>query len=169
MIFDEDINIKLDTDKGLFFGRNLTYDEKVYLESHGYESGMFVPIGKPRQEECWIKKNGVESLKHTFLVQNIKQHLRKCTKDIKINITKDADIEFRDQRGQLVGIEIETGTQYKKNRKGFDTKFSQLRKRYKRLYIVLTTKKYKRHYKRALHMHIYLRQEIPTLFRRIYG
>jgi conjugal transfer ATP-binding protein TraC len=123
-----EVEVKLDHEKGLFFGNDLTDDDKNYLINHGYKAGSFVPIGKVRQEECWVKANKVESLEHTFLVQNIKQHIQKYTQEIEVNIVSDADIVFRNKQGKKVAIEVETGTQIRKNRRQFAKKFNELKK-----------------------------------------
>jgi hypothetical protein len=134
-----DININLDLNKGLFYGRNLNIAEKHYLINHKYQVGNFVPIGKFRQEECWVKENHAESLEHTFLVHNIKQELEKYTEDIEINITEKPDLIFKNIKGDLVAIEVETGLSFDKHEKRLDEKFYELKKRYKKNAIILLT------------------------------
>lgn len=169
-----DVNISLNTDRGLFFGSELTIDQKNYLANHGYKVGNFVPIGKPRQEECWIKANGKESLVHTFLVQNIKRELYKHTRFVQVNIVKDADIVFKDKKKNDFAIEIETGLNYKKSKRQLKTKLNELHNNYgSRILIVLTDKKYLRNYKKTFpKTKIILRKDIQstlsTLFKRKY-
>ena len=163
-----DINIALDTARGLYYGSDLTIEERNYLTNQGYKPCVFVPIGKPRQERCWVKVNGNESLAHTFLVQNIKAHILNYVEEVTVNIAEGADLEFNDPAGRSVAIEVETGSQYRKNRRNFEHKFHELRQRYKRLYVVLADKHYKRQYQAALHTTIYLRQDVPALLRSLF-
>jgi len=133
------IRINLDLDNKLFYGKDLSIVEKQYLTGHKYASGMFMPIGKFRQEECWVKENHAESLEHTFLVHNIKQELENYTEDIEINITEKPDIIFKNIKGDLVVIEVETGLGFDKHEKRLDEKFYELKKRYKKNAIILLT------------------------------
>jgi conjugal transfer ATP-binding protein TraC len=103
----EEISIQLDLEKGLYHGTELRDEDKNYLINHGYEGGFFVSIGKVRQEEFWVKKNGVESLEHTFLVQNIKHELLKITKDVQVYISEKPDIVFTYKQLEYC-IEVET-------------------------------------------------------------
>jgi hypothetical protein len=142
-----EVDIVLDTDRGLFYGKELSLEEKNYLTNHGYAPGNFVPIGKPRQEECWIKTNKVESLKHTFLVQNIQEHILKYTAEVRVKVTSEADIVFKNRRGDWVAVEVETGSQLRINRSGFVKKFTELSAQYHgRLYIVVFEKDLRRPY-----------------------
>ena len=142
-----EINIGLDTKKGLYYGRELNIEQKNYLNNHGYRPGYHVPINKIKQEECWIKTNNIESLGHTFLVQNIKQEIEKYTKEIEIHLVEDADITFKNIKGEKVALEIETGKYY--NKKKLIEKFRNVKAKYKNhLYIILTSKEYKARYKK---------------------
>ena len=82
-----------------------------------------MPVGKPRQEECWIKKNKVESLDHTFMVWNLKEELEKHTKNVEVNITEKADLIFKDKQGKDFAVEVETGKGFKKHRSRLVEKF----------------------------------------------
>ena len=108
-----DVDINLNTERGLFFGSEISIEDKNYLHNHGYKVGEFVPIGKPRQEECWVKSNTTESLQHTFVVQNIRRELFKYTRFVQINIVKDADIIFKDKQKKDFAVEVETRSNYK--------------------------------------------------------
>jgi len=144
--------IDLDVDKGLFYGSNLTQEEKNYLNNHGYKVDNFVPIGKPNQEEVWIKENTRESIEHTFLVLNIKEELEKYTKEIEISETKEADIIFTNKNKEKVAIEVETGLGFNKHKKRLDEKFRQLKLTYKKnTAIVLTDARIKYKYEPILH------------------
>ncbi|MCF7860902.1 ATP-binding protein [Candidatus Woesearchaeota archaeon] len=155
----KDINIKLDYNKGLFFAKDLTREEKNDLNNNGYLPDKFVPIGKPRQEECWVKMNKVESIDHIFLVQNIKMHLLKDFKDIEIHIVNKPDIIFKTKKGKQYALEIETGHEFGKRKKKILKKFQAVKEDWgKRVFIVLTKKKYKSHYKNLI-------KDIPILVR----
>jgi hypothetical protein len=163
-----DINITLDAKRGLYYGRNLRFEEKNYLSNLGYKPGMFVPIGKDRQEECWVQENSVEGLEHTFVVQNIKEHLAKYTTDVSVNLSVGADLVFKDRQGRNVAIEVETGKQYQKKRFAFTKKFHELAQQYPRLYVVLTQVEFKRQYQKTLKKDIYLRKDVPSLLASIF-
>jgi len=49
-------------------------------------------IRKIRQEEYYVKANNIESIQHTFLVENIKQEIEKYTDQIKIGLSRDPEI-----------------------------------------------------------------------------
>lgn len=159
------INIKINPDKGLFYGKDLDVSEKQYLLSHNYEKGNFVPIGKTRQEEFYVKKNGIESLAHSFLVQNIKQEILRYTTDVKINLSQEPDIIFKNNKEEIVALEVETGTGLGKHRFEIENKFLVAKKRYKKnLYIILTDSRLKYKYKKIFkNIKILTRQEIPRL------
>ncbi len=143
-----EIRIDLDVKKGLFYGRDLAYEERHYLENHGYKEGNFVPIGKPRQEPCWIKENTRESLGHTFLVYNIKQELEKYTDEIQLSVTRKPDLVFKNKDGKEVAIEVETGKWFSKHKTRLREKFREARRIYKhRLVIVLTSSNLTRQYR----------------------
>jgi len=162
-------DIDLDLDRGLFFGKELDIEEKNYLGNHGYDVEDFYPIGANRQEECWVKKNKVESLGHTFLVQNIKLELLKHTKDIEVNITEKADIIFKNKKGTEYAIEIETGIDFKYHKKRLEDKFFHLIEKYKkRCFIVLTDSKMKSQYEGvSWDVKIMNRREIMEAIKRV--
>ncbi|MBU1975427.1 MAG: ATP-binding protein [Nanoarchaeota archaeon] len=161
----EDITIDLDTNKGLYNGKELDLEQKNYLTNKGYQAAYFVPVGKKKQEEFWIKKNDLESLDHTFLVHNIKQELEKYTKHIEIAIVGKPDILFKNKKGQTIALEIETGKSFRKHKKRLETKFVEAKRQYKKgLVIVLTNPEYKRSYKRiTTNIPILIRSDIPRL------
>ena len=140
-----EVNIKIDLNKGIYYGKDLTLDQKNYLNNHGYKAGFFVKIGKKGPEEYWIKESLPESTGHTFLVQNIKEELEKFTKKTEINIAGKPDIVFRNKKGEVVAIEIETGLSFSKHKNKITDKFDKVKAKYKQnSAIVLTdaTKKY---------------------------
>jgi sugar-specific transcriptional regulator TrmB len=139
----------MDLDKVLYYGNGLTKEQKNILVNKGYKARNFVPIGKPRQEEVWIKENNIESLDHTFLVENIKDELLKHTKNVKIYVTQKPDILFKNKKGQEIAIEVETGFGFGKHRQRLKEKFSQVYSEYKnRVIIVVTYKNLKDKYER---------------------
>lgn len=142
------IKIGLDLDKGLFYGKNLSMEEKNYLANHGYKAGSFVPMGKARSEECWVKTNNVESLEHTFLVQNIKQELLKVDPKakIEINLVKLPDLIYKNENGEEVAFEVETGKNFGKHKKRLEKKFNDLKMNYHGDLIVVLTNAKKKHY-----------------------
>lgn len=156
----KDININIDLEKGLYYGSDLDIEQKNYLSNHGYKVGSFVPIGKPRQEECWVKCNELESIAHTFLVQNIKQEILKFTKEVETYITEKPDIIFKNKKGQEVAIEVETGDDFSKHKSRLIEKFQNVKQNYKNIVIVLTLKDYKRHYENITDIPVITRSDI---------
>ena len=156
--------IKIDTEKIVYYGANLNDEEKNQLHNQGYKIRNFVPIGKPRQEEVWIKENDVESLDHTFLVNNIKEELDKYTSTAEIFVTKKPDITFKDKKGKELAIEIETGMGFSKHKARLKEKFEEINKTYgKRAVIVLTDKMLRDKYSRiAPNTRILVRTEIQS-------
>ncbi|MDD3175339.1 MAG: ATP-binding protein [Candidatus Nanoarchaeia archaeon] len=154
----EEIRIDLDLDEGLFYGRDLDIEQKNYLANANYKPANFVPLGKIKQEEVWVKENKIESLAHTFLVQNIKQELLKKTKDVEVYLTEKPDILFKNKKGELIAIEVETGLHFKKHKDRLIHKFAEAKREYKNLYIVLTDAHVKYKYES-------ITEKIPILIR----
>ncbi|MBN1792413.1 hypothetical protein JW826_01895 [Candidatus Woesearchaeota archaeon] len=161
-----DINIKLDSSKGLFFGRKLDYYDESYLEDQGYVSCSFVPIGKLRQEQVWILPAPPESLIHTFLVRNIRDELLKFTKDVHVYKAVYPDVIFQNRTRQIVALEIETGKNMKKHKRRLYDKFTEAKLKYgKNLFIVLTDSNMKRKYKSLFpNIKILVRTDLPAFF-----
>jgi len=158
-----DININLDLDKGVYYGTGLSQSEKNYLGNHGYKIGNFMPIGKPRQEECWIKENKTESIEHTFMVHNLKQELEKYTKNIEINISEKPDIVFKNKQGVSIAIEVETGLGFKKKRTYLEEKIRKLKMNYKKnVVIIITDSDFKGRYESLVKpTKVLVRTEVP--------
>jgi hypothetical protein len=157
-----EINIKIDTEQKIYHTQDLNLEEQNYLINHGYNIGCFVPIRKIKPEEYLVQKNAIESIEHTFIVENIKQEIEKYTKDIHTSITQEPDITFKNKKGENIAIEVETGLSYKKNKTELLNKMHEARLKYKnRLFIVLTNNYYKGHYARLFpNIKILLRQDI---------
>ena len=145
-----DVNITINLNRGLYFGSHINNEEKNYLGNNGFQVRNFVPIRKQRQEEVWIKENKVESLEHTFLVENIKLKLVPLVKYVKTNIVKDVDILILDKQDQEIAIEVETGKGFKKHKKRILEKFRVVCSQYENVIIVLSNSDYKLHYTRLL-------------------
>lgn len=161
-----DIQIELDLKTGLFFCCDLDLEEEHYLENHKYKKGNFVPIGKPRQEECWVKYNSRESLVHTFLVYNIKQEIEKYTDEIELSVTRKPDIVFKNKKGEDVAIEVETGKSFTRHKKRLKRKFREAKRTYKKLVIVLTDSNFARQYRLITpHTKIMTRHHVPDFIR----
>ena len=131
--------VKIDLKKILYYGRKISDEQKNILFNEGYKTRNFVPIGKKRQEEMWLKENDIESLNHTFLVENIKDELLKYTKKVSVYVTQNPDIIFKNKKGQDVAIEVETGIGFKKHKKRLKEKFSQVNSKYSGNAIIVIT------------------------------
>lgn len=163
----KDVNINLDLNRGLFYGKFLSDEEKNYLANHGYGAGQFVPIGKPRQEECWVKSNGVESLEHSFMVQNIRQELLKIGGKVQIYVVQKPDIIYTNKIGEEIAIEVETGKNFNKHRNRLIEKFDSLKANYRgKVIVVLTNSDYKDRYRSILgrKFPLFLRKDLKKLF-----
>ena len=162
----EDVNINLDITKNVFLASELDRDEQNYLINNGYESKRMVPIDSTTHMEFFIKKNNIESLEHTFLVDQIKQEMLKITDDVKTGLTKEPDLVVTIKGCKPVAIEVETGSNYKKKtKKDFIKKFDDLYLKYKnRVVVFLTDSNFKRQYEANLPLTtIKLRKDVPAL------
>ena len=130
-----DVNITINLNRGLYFGSHINNEEKNYLGNNGYVVRNFVPIGKTRYEEVWIKENKVESLEHTFLVENIKQVIISYVRSVKVNVVKDVDLLVEDKQGNEIAIEVETGKGFKKHKKRILEKFRVVCSQYEKVII----------------------------------
>ena len=166
-----DINVDIDTEIGLYYATSLDIEQKNYLNNHGYEVGNFMPIGKQRQEECWIKKNNIESLDHTFMIHNLKQELEKYTKEIEISVSEKPDILFKNKKGETVAIEVETGLGFRKHKKRIIEKIDRLKIEYKKnIVIVLTNSDYKDSYQSISNdIKILLRTDVPKFYQSLFN
>ncbi len=144
----KNVNITLDPDDCLF-DTNIDDEDVLFLEHHGYHFVEFVPIGKTHKERFYVKKNTRESLAHTFLVHNIRQHLEKYA-EVQVRITAKPDIVFTNKKGEQVALEIETGKNFQRHKERIKEKFARATKKYPHLYIVLTSTKMKPYYRRLL-------------------
>ena len=162
---EEATPITLDTDKGLYYGKNIDVEEKNYLRNHGYVVTSRVPIGKKNQEQVWVKTNKVESIEHTFLVLNIKEEIEKYTSKVEVAIVEKPDLLFKNKKGEEIAIEVETGKGFTKHRKRLENKFIETKAKHgKNLYIILTDKDYRNRYEKiAPDTTILLRSDIPTM------
>ncbi len=166
----EDINIEIDTGQEVIKADTITDIEKEnYLINHNYELKKFVPIGEKNQKGFWIKKNELESITHTFLVDQIKKKFEKINAKIKTSKTKEADLIIKYKDLKPIAIEVETGSQWIKNRKNFKNKFEELQKKYgKNLIIILSNAQFKIRYQNNLpNIKILLRQDIPSLVEKV--
>ncbi|MFW5852586.1 MAG: tyrosine-type recombinase/integrase [Nanoarchaeota archaeon] len=137
----EEKETKMDLNQIMYYGNTLTKEQKNILHNNGYKARNFVPIEKPRQKEVWLKENDIESLDHTFLVENIKEELLKHTKDVKLHVTKKPDIVFKNKKGKEIAIEVETGFGFGKHKKRLKEKFFQVYMEYKKNAIIVVTQK----------------------------
>jgi hypothetical protein len=145
----KDVNINLNLDKPYYLKGKLTLEEGNYLLNHGYVLSMNVPINENRGSMFYVKlnKNNTDGPKHTFLVHNIANEIRKHTKHVEVNESSEADIIFKDKKGNEVAIEVETGLGFDKHRKRFQEKIFSLDRKFKNMWhLVLTNKDYKHKY-----------------------
>ena len=166
----EEVNINLDTNKNVYLASKLDRDQQNYLLNEGYQSKRFVPINSTTHMEFFVKKNNIESLEHTFLVDQIKQEMLKVTKDVKVGLTREPDLVVTMKDCKPVAIEVETGSNYKKKtKKDFIKKFDDLYLKYKNKVVVfLTSNEYKRQYEANLPLTtIKLRKDLPALIKEL--
>jgi len=163
------VDIDLNIEQEVFLGKDLSEEQKNYLGNHNYFPANFVPIGKVKQQEFWIKKNKSEGLEHTFLVNTVADEFKKIKANVETKRTQEADIIVQYKKFKPIAIEIETGTQWTKNKKNFKKKFEELKQQYKdRLFVVLSDAKFKPTYKNNLpDIKILLRKNVPELVDKI--
>jgi len=166
----EEVNINLDTNKNVYLASKLDRDQQNYLLNEGYQSKRFVPINSTTHMEFFVKKNNIESLEHTFLVDQIKQEMLKITKDVKVGLTREPDLVVTMKGCKPVAIEVETGSNYKKKtKKDFIKKFDDLYLKYKnKVVIFLTDSNFKRQYEANLPLTtVKLRKDVPALIKEL--
>jgi type IV secretory pathway VirB4 component len=130
---------ELDIDQDVHPNKNLSVNEQNFLFNHGYTLDSFVDIEKKNQEEFFVKERHPESSNHVFLVDRIKSLLEKKTKTVERYYTQKADLLFKNKKGELIAIEVETGMDYRKHKSRIDEKMERLRKEFgNNLFIVLT-------------------------------
>jgi hypothetical protein len=161
------VNVTIDYDKGLFYGKDLDFYDKMYLEGQKYVSCSFVPIGKIRQEEVWILPAPPESLIHTFIVRNIRDELLKFTKEVLTYKARLPDVVFQNAKMQLIALEIETGKNLKKHEARLIEKFIEVKLKYRgNLFIILTDSNMKRKYKTLFpNIKVLVRTDLPAFFK----
>ncbi len=143
----EDCKIKIDTSKNVFESLMLTCEEKNYLMSTGFGIGNFVGLNDRRYKEYFVKTNNVESIEHTFLVEQLREYIQNKGYKVDVNVVKDADIIFYDKSKRLIAIEIETGKMFKFRKKSLLLKLHNLKLKYDKFYIVTTSYQVQKRYK----------------------
>jgi len=158
---------KLDFEKPIYYASELKQNQENELGNNGYEVQNFMPIGKTRQEPVWVKKNEVEGIDHTFLVQNIVEEIKKYTQKVEVFVTTKPDIIFKNKKGKYIAIEVETGIDFGKHRKRLIEKFTTVHQEYKNnAVIVLTDKMHRDKYNRiAPHTKILVRTQIQDFIK----
>jgi hypothetical protein len=133
--------------KNLLLVKDMNYHEITYSIEEGYKVVY--------QQDLYGERNYYlmrpplnESLQHCFLVQIIKEVLRKNFEDVREYRTRKPDVVFR-IRNKFIALEIETGKVLSKNRKRFLEKIISLKEDYgDDWFIVVTNRdligKYKR-------------------------
>ncbi len=106
-------------------------DEEKWLAEAGYEKTHQWDIESKESKEMMIKKRHNESHSHAYLVGALLKHLRDelSWDEVKIYETKLPDLVFS-VNGFDWAIEVETGTQYKKNPKALKEKVQNNNKKY---------------------------------------
>lgn len=118
---------------------DLNEDEIRFLSKKDYERHKFVPFSAVQAIPCWIKKNSIESLEHTFVVHMIANHLRLYVNKVQISLTKLPDIIF-EHKGKPYAIEVETplGLPYKHKRLALKAKENN--DAYDKRWVIVVTK-----------------------------
>jgi conjugal transfer ATP-binding protein TraC len=133
-------DIELDIDKLVHSADGMSFEEKNYLLSEGYEQKACQGFKHGKSKYYLIKKIGNESLDHTFMIGLTKQKIEKYTKKVAVYHTDKPDIIFTNKKGEEIVLEIETGLKAK-NKKDLgylEKKFTNLKAEYgKRMYVIL--------------------------------
>jgi type IV secretory pathway VirB4 component len=135
----KDITINLDLDKGYFKKSNLNKEEIKYLERSGFKLSKHKAIGSKTYSQYLVKPRFNEGLNHAFVCYDIKNFLEKHKIKADLIATRDADIVFN-HKGKSYGIEVETGTKIKKDRKMILDKIENLKKNYDEWFFVVTNR-----------------------------
>lgn len=162
------VEVKVDATKNMHLASELSIEDQNYLLNNGFVSKKFVPISSTNQREFFLKKNNIESLEHTFLVEQIKEEMLKITNDVRVGLTKEPDLIVKVKGKEPVAIEVETGNIWKKKgKKALEEKFYDLYQRYKNnVYCYLTDSDYlARYQKNIIWVRVGLRKDIPELIK----
>ena len=142
-------------------------EEYEYLIRNGYEPKQFVPFGEMHAQPFLIKRNGVESDEHIFVVNMIADELRRYTKKARIYLTQYPDIIF-ECKGKEYAIEVETPFGLPKKHRRLAKKAEENNKKYgSRWIIVVTQSAYAKCFKR--YTKVLRRNEVATWIEQLFA
>jgi hypothetical protein len=134
--------VRIDTDKlsskAVHWYDFLIPEEQEYLTRQGYELKRFVPLGETHPQPFLIKKNGVESYEHTFVVNIIADELRQYTKKVSIHLTQYPDILF-ECKGKEWAVEVETPFGLPKKHRRLAQKAQENNQKYDSRWVIAVT------------------------------
>ena len=163
-----DIIIKVNTDKRLFWSKDLNKDEISYLKNKGYIERIFKNYFTNKKEKFVFRPNSNESDIHSYVVFLIEYYFKNKYKieNVRIFETVNPDLVFEINEKKYA-IEVETGKIYQHNRKQLENKIRLLNKNYDKWIFVVTNKnlvsKYRK-YGRTIDLR-YLKKQLESFLK----
>jgi len=116
--------------------------ERQWLEEAGYQKDYQWDPEEKESVEVMTKPRNNESKSHAYLVGFLQKYLQDelCRADVEIFETKMPDIVFNSS-GYKWAVEIETGSQLRKNGKEFQEKVKMLNEKFKDAWFFVVTNK----------------------------
>lgn len=155
----EEVDITLNTEQDVYLAKDLSHEERTFLDNNGYMVTNCHGLKKGRQLEYFVKYRHPESLEHTYYVDLIYQEIKKYTNKVKKYRTEQPDIIFTNGRNERVAIEVETGKKatFRSGKKDNDIKFAKRKEQFgENCHIFLPKARLENSYKR---------HELPIIFR----
>ncbi len=104
----KNVNIKVDSSKGLFRKKELDTEDIKYLLNKGYIQVKFKSIISEKIEDFFVRQRPNEGIPHAMAVFEIKNFLESQGIKTQAYQTKNPDIVF-EENGKKYALEIETG------------------------------------------------------------
>ena len=142
-----EVNINVDEDKRFYRCANLNVHEVNYLLKKDYIITEKKSLVSGKKELFMLKPRFNESVNHMFMVYDIADFLERKGIKVKKFILRNPDISFI-RNSRKIGIEIETGKRYIKNKKAVIRKIDELNNKYDFWFFVVTDKKFIKKYRK---------------------
>ncbi len=123
----KDVTVKVDESKGFYRKSDLSSEEVAYLLRRGYLLSSHVPLGGGRQEDYLLKPTGNQGATHFFLVNTIAEYIASFGGKPVVSDSVKPDIVFQSFRKKKIAIEVETGTNYDKDKQRLVKKAQELK------------------------------------------
>jgi len=115
------------------------------LLAEGYQRIKISPDGRSGAEYYWVKPRFNEGLEHAFFCYTVEDEVKNFTKEVQLHTSDGPDVVFtiNDKR---FAIDVETGSNEKRNPIMLRKRFNNYREWYHQFFILVTRKKLKYRY-----------------------